>query len=445
MYRIQELVLAQNAVLMCDHLVLPWSSFIRTLETLQTQDVMDSRLYPTSNPPSFYNDTVCYRILANLSRRSQSQRLQSRPQISIVLELARSKSAAKPEDKVYGLYGILDHGRMDVVPKVDYNHPVHSIYTAITTAAIQHEMSLSILYQACLPALIPNLPSWVPDFSNSGYFSPARVSRMHASNFAKHFYSFNGLELSVSGILIDKLSEVAESTSIALASFRRGYKARMDIGETVQRRTGVVKLIRTMQAWIKLSRKLHSYPTDEDPSEVFYRVIGQDDVHVPDSLDRSVLHASLKKWSDTLTSTFTDDPSFLQSLLDQVQSLPGYNAMLNDYATLFDQGTSIETWPDELKIRLILRLASPEVAYIQHDIFLNTYHRTFVLTCDGYMGICPRWARAGDLVALIAGLNTPFIVREAGEHYNLIGPAYIEGVMCGERWDDGEAKTITLV
>jgi hypothetical protein len=119
--------------------------------------------------------------------------------------------------------------------------------------------------------------------------------------------------------------------------------------------------------------------------------------------------------------------------------------MLKDYAHVFDRGTNIETWPDELKIRLVLRLISPEVAYIQHEFFLNTYHRTFFITRDGYMGICPRWARSSDSVALLAGLNTPFIVREAGEHYSLIGPAYVEGIMLGERWNDNEVRIITLV
>jgi hypothetical protein len=460
MCRIQELVLARNPVLMCDSVVLPWSSFIKTLQILQNQELLDRNLYSRSNPPSFYGDTECYRRLASLSRRARDA-----SPISTVLQLARPKNAAKALDKVYGLYGILDYMRVNDIPKVDYNRPVHSVYTDITTTAILHEKSLDILYQVCLPARVPYLPSWVPDFSNSAYFHHMRVTCLKASGSSKPIYSFNGVELSVSGILIDQLSEVAISTSFTMASFRRGYKARMAVEETHQRYTGVLELIKTMQAWIKLSQKLHSYPTGEIPSEVFYRVIGRSDAqvkgeipsevvyrligqgdgHVFEDLDDLSPRTSLQKWFDTMTSTFTDDPSILQSLLDKVRSVPEYSAMLNHYAALFNRGTNIETWPDELKIRFILRLASPAVAVMQHDFFLNTYHRTFVLTRGGYMGMCPRWAKARDLVALISGLKTPFIVRDAGDQYNLIGPAYIQGVMLGERWDDSKVGPIWLV
>jgi hypothetical protein len=440
MCRIQELVLAENAILICDNAVLPWSSFISILKALQTQEVFNRKLYSRSNPPSFYEDTECYRRLISLLWRTEGP-----TPISAILRLARPKSAAKALDKVYGLYGILDYKRVNDVPKVDYNCPVHLVYADITTAAIQHEKSLEILYQVCLPACVPYLPSWVPDFSNSSYFHPMRITSMKASGFSRPVHSFNGYQLSVSGILIDPLSEVAISTSFVMASFRRGYKARFIVEETQQRHTGVIDLIRTMQAWIKLSQKLHSYPTGEIPSEVFYRVIGQGDARISESLECSSARTSLQKWFDTMTCTFSDDPSVLQSLLDEVRSVPEYDAMLNDYATLFDRGTNIDTWPDELKIRFILRLASPEVALMQHDFFLNTYHRTFFITQDGYMGIGPRWARAGDSVALISGLKTPFIVRDLGEQFTLIGPAYIEGMMLGERWDDSEVWTMTLV
>jgi hypothetical protein len=440
MCRIQELVLAENAILMCDNAILPWPRFISTLEVLEIQDGFYRRLYGRSNPPSFYRDTQCYRRLASLSRVPEDC-----PPISTVLQLARPKSAAKALDKVYGLYGILDYMRVNDMPKVDYDRPVHSVYADISISAIQHEKSLDILYQVCLPALIPYLPSWVPDFSNSSYFRPGRGSYMQASGSSKPVYSFKDLELSVSGVLIDQLSEVAISTAFTMASFRCGYKARMAVEETQQRHTGVIELIKTMQAWIKLSRKLHSYPNNGIPSDVFYRAIGQGDPRIFERLDCSLLHISLQKWFDTMTCTFSNDPSVLQSHLDEVRSLPEYDGMLNDYATLFDRGTNIDTWPDELKIRFILRLASPEVALMQHDFFLNTYHRTFFITQDGYMGIGPRWARAGDSVALISGLKTPFIVRESGEQFNLIGPAYIEGVMLGERWDDSRVRTLTLV
>lgn len=61
------------------------------------------------------------------------------------------------------------------------------------------------------------------------------------------------------------------------------------------------------------------------------------------------------------------------------------------------------------------------------------------------MGVGPRHYTPGDRIALIAGEELPFIVREAGDKYNLIGPAYIHGVMRGERWDDDLREQIVLI
>jgi hypothetical protein len=36
-------------------------------------------------------------------------------------------------------------------------------------------------------------------------------------------------------------------------------------------------------------------------------------------------------------------------------------------------------------------------------------------------------------------------VREGGGEYRMIGPAYVEGVMNGEKWDEEKERDITLV
>jgi hypothetical protein len=61
------------------------------------------------------------------------------------------------------------------------------------------------------------------------------------------------------------------------------------------------------------------------------------------------------------------------------------------------------------------------------------------------MGVGPRCSRTGDRIALIAGLKLPFVIREAGDRYNLIGPAYIHGIMKGERWDENLLTQIIIV
>lgn len=332
------------------------------------------------------------------------------------------------------------------LPKVDYDDATCTIYTEVTAAVIGFEKSLDILYQVCLPNLVSDLPSWVPDYSNTSYFRPIRIGTSCASASSAPWHSFNELQLLVKGALVDEIHEVATSTSIAMASFRRGYNAVNDQSASEPRRTGVLELVRTLQAWVRLSRKIRTYPTGIPVLKAFHHIITQNGRLDP-LLQHSNAHAmgdAWVTWMYIITANFSDDSIALQNLHKKVRGIPEYHTTLADSARLYGYGTNFESWPVELKIRFFLRLYSAEVALLQHEIFLNSYHKTFFTTRDGYMGTCPRWAKPGDLIGLIQGLKTPFIVRKAGEHYNMIGPAYIEGIMHGERWKETEASTITL-
>ncbi|KAH7405911.1 heterokaryon incompatibility protein-domain-containing protein [Phaeosphaeria sp. MPI-PUGE-AT-0046c] len=440
-WTVQELVLARTAVLACGSVRITYSDFLETLQKLQDHELAEASLTSRSNPASFYDDTQCYRTLTRFLRSSGHNL-----KVSAILRMVRPKSSSKPEDKVYGLYGVFNHLQIRQLPQVDYNRPVHTIFTQITIAAIEVENSLNVLYSTCLPQLVTGLPSWVPDWSNAAYHRPISLFGLYADRQSTLTppYEIQENRLTVKGNIIDEIHEVAESTSIAMASFRRGYNARLDKHETENRRTGVLELVKTLQAWIRLSRKVQKYPTDTTPLKAFYRVILQNSA-VPSNLDPNLLDDALDEWMQIITANSDQSSDTLQTLHDTVRQVPEYKATVVDYARVFEKGPNASSWPTELQIRLFLRLSSPRVAAAQHDIFLNTYHKTFLITRDGYMGTCPRWARAGDLVALIAGLKTAFIVRKEGKHYQLVGPAYVHGVMHGERWSTQDKQDITLV
>ncbi|KAH8693351.1 hypothetical protein GQ44DRAFT_719686 [Phaeosphaeriaceae sp. PMI808] len=58
--------------------------------------------------------------------------------------------------------------------------------------------------------------------------------------------------------------------------------------------------------------------------------------------------------------------------------------------------------------------------------------RCFFLTSQHYMGIGPAMIRPGDVVCVLFGGNAPFILRQNGQFYELVGPAYFHGFMKGE-------------
>lgn len=58
--------------------------------------------------------------------------------------------------------------------------------------------------------------------------------------------------------------------------------------------------------------------------------------------------------------------------------------------------------------------------------FISTFllSRRVVVTERGYLGLVPEIAREGDLCCLIFGTKAPFIIREAGDHFKIVGAAH---------------------
>lgn len=84
-------------------------------------------------------------------------------------------------------------------------------------------------------------------------------------------------------------------------------------------------------------------------------------------------------------------------------------------------------------------------------IFSKAFHRaswgrTFFVTGDGSLGIGPYSMRAGDLVVILEGGQTPYILRRRKDHHILVGECYVHGIMHGEVFgDDVYLETFAIV
>lgn len=64
----------------------------------------------------------------------------------------------------------------------------------------------------------------------------------------------------------------------------------------------------------------------------------------------------------------------------------------------------------------------------------NLRHRAYFSTAGGRVGLGSSLARTGDLVCVLNGFRTPFLLRRASAEgrYKLMDEAYVHGVMYGE-------------
>lgn len=66
--------------------------------------------------------------------------------------------------------------------------------------------------------------------------------------------------------------------------------------------------------------------------------------------------------------------------------------------------------------------------------------RRFFITHGSRPGLGPRIMSPDDIVVILRGETTPFIVRKVNHHNQLVGAAYVHGIMDGEAVSEYKAK-----
>ncbi|KAK8075761.1 hypothetical protein PG997_010424 [Apiospora hydei] len=84
----------------------------------------------------------------------------------------------------------------------------------------------------------------------------------------------------------------------------------------------------------------------------------------------------------------------------------------------------------------------------RHNSRVMTANRKFAVTAGGYYALCPGLAERGDLVVVLMGHQTPFVLRPTGGgDFLLVGECYVHGIMQGQALvmlDKGEKELRTF-
>ncbi|KAF2119337.1 heterokaryon incompatibility protein-domain-containing protein [Lophiotrema nucula] len=432
-WTVQEVVLAKSPILLLGSKCLPWRHFVRCLEQLQDlerNEIIASQHNTLSNPASYYDEVEWYTKISHL-----------RSFMSVPLNVLRRRLSRDPKDKIYGVYGILSNQEILRLPRVDYAKSVQEIYAETARTVIVNEQRLDVLYLTHLPPTLPDLPSWAPDWSNTGFIQPfdyTNTGPLTARRRAS--WTFDGPKLKVSASIVGEVRDVAVSTSNAGTDFRAGYSVTMNYGspgEHQARLPMVCELVKTMQAWVRFDNV--NRPSLET---LFQKVIEN---IWPERYFGVTISSAMSRWIYILDAAGIDSnlPALVEEAKSRNESL--LNSMKEHYMGMLGCSNHVQDWPDELVIRLLLKLDSKDVTSLQHDIALLTYQRTLLRTSNDDLGLGPRACSTGDDIALIDGLHFPFVLRKCGEHHRILGPAFIDGIENDELWDRLERKTITII
>ena len=148
------------------------------------------------------------------------------------------------------------------------------------------------------------------------------------------------------------------------------------------------------------------------------------------------------------------------------------NALFDEFETILSMQKNVQEetrwvttrlqdrreWTNEVTSRLSnARAAIMNFTKVAHG-FLGKYNavkataeackgRRFFITETHYMGIAPDITeKEKDMICVIPGWCAPFVIRPCGEHYQLIGECYVDGLMDGEAMrGNSSLEPITMV
>jgi Heterokaryon incompatibility protein (HET) len=335
-----------------------------------------------------------------------------------LLEVATFSSASNPRDKVYGLLGMMDP-RIATNILLDYSSSTIEVYASVAKTWIQQFSDLDILRHGN-PWGSMATPSWVPDWTWRGrlrHERPGTKYNAHGSMPVEASFSGTGLLATCKGVIIDQIDGLGAQDA-GTAQITRHYESKTVVQSKLHR-SAYGDSASTESA---LSRLLYGDRVGRGSINDVHRNLGPALLHLPSNQDSAMQQFKDLKWNDfAAEGLFYPRWTGWRAANDSLR-LGG--RLCGDYFT-----------------EIIPKGANNKDYWDAYDAFDRTsLNRRLMTTTKGYFGWAPdnrhgsrnQQTKSGDLLCIVFGCSTPLVIRPAGEFYQVVGEAYVQGMMEGE-------------
>ena len=400
----QEISLAPKVLLISDRRSLDWSVVESLLRMGRHHTDAYHHHFSHGTPITITSSFSTAQVIKTQRELCRQQANEAGSSLVDVLSRFRSTLATDPRDKVFGLLGLTSN---DLGISADYSKDIRAILTDVTTRLINHDENLDIICQCQWPSFgsperRPDLPSWVPDFTSprqSDFLFAQRgifgAGRARCSVPIQVDFSGN---LLLTGYFISTIGSDKDKFQV----LKPGYHGIW---------SGPAMYESIMDWWAKVAFTDIKYaPTGEDPFQAFWRTIAAD-----------CQGPGLKPMARLSEADIAADQAALQAIRDKIEQL---------------HDTSYE---DKMFGRNGLWNLR---CYRMMNTMLEGWR--FWLTASKHFSMIPISSHPGDILVVLDGAKVPIVLRpvpddEAGEKFQVIGGAYIHGLMDGEA-NTGELK-----
>jgi hypothetical protein len=382
---IQEVAMSRDILFQCGHVLASWDGVYATAEHTSAHFVRGS--FP-----------LILKVLL-MSPKSKIiakgfNQLQQHTELLDLLERFRYCEASDPRDKIYALLRLAS----DVNPgdvNIDYTLPVQQLYKDIVKLLLSKHQTLDILgaiiqQKSKLQSL---LPSWVPDWSFSTIYVDER-------SFARKLATKEDPENSVSkayfasGDTVVSTDKQSDTDSLVLRGFL--FDTLHDLYEP-------------------------AIGFEIDPSA--FNKAQQQNTAIQEWDEANLGFAA---FVDPYAHTCGRKEAFWRTLVADM---------------IGDGRATNEARAEEMFNVWSGRAGAPELASSFTEPFVTavlraSHTRRFCITSKGYMALAPAEAVQGDLVCVLFGGQTPFILRPTRGNFHLVGACYVHGIMFGEAMEE---------
>ncbi|KAF2661969.1 hypothetical protein K491DRAFT_586091 [Lophiostoma macrostomum CBS 122681] len=456
---VQEIALARSATVIIGDRIFDWTKLSRTLAFLKATrwyhhlHTGKLRHIPSlTRRPGIYKKLLqtnldvgiapvyldATRLQMTAATETSSQEPRKGPPLRTLLDAHRFSKSTDPRDKVYAFLGLADKTLQPFrdqpgVLMPNYNLTVQQVYTEATRSLLTGYGSLTLLSHVQDPSLtkIPNLPSWVPDFSTKldpyalRFRGPAFWRACGNAKWDINVFSMEHGELDVQGYKLDTIDQ----TSILL---NENGEDPADFWASI------VKLALALETPYPNPARKQKHPTRV---EVLWRTLTTDtydkkspapestgDLFIDYILNLQIRHR-LTPWSSNdefqphqspvSESIYPEWDTLLR--LEPPESSYSLTMYKNRLATVVESMFNGSYSPIGL-------------AQLQHEFDVSGgKKRRLFKTPSNYMGTGPRSLRSGDEIWILHGGAVPFVLRRRpNENYQLIGEAFVYGMMNAE-------------
>ncbi|KAF5374284.1 hypothetical protein D9758_004543 [Tetrapyrgos nigripes] len=388
---LQELALATvDPVILCGTTWISWENFMKARRILE-------RVGYERNLTE-EEETMLKTKLDTLNDLRQAVSRNKGESLRQLIVFSRSSLATDPRDKIYGLLGMMKEEDKSVGSiVVDYRKPISVVYADAMTHLFAKGQGPYFLSGVSLGGKRDGWPSWVPDFTAQvawqrekdeeficgTTFYPRGVGVSGPGADADNGRILDdGKTLQVGGMFVDIVTEVLV------------LKETLD--ECLQQLSQMEDLVGRAKDRIPTDNALRPYLEKYKRSEKLWQTL-------------------IANQDTRLFSNESPPPSFE----DIYETIVGRRGLPAEFS-------SMEDYVRDYKNNLSNQLP----------------RRTFFTTKSGLVGLGVSGMQRGDHITIWFGAPVPFVIRpielESAERdfYNLVGAAYVAGIMDGEMVDD---------